>query len=222
VASRSSPVSSPLNTDRQASREKLASDVPALDLLLGGGIEEGTSTLIVGAAGTGKSTLASQFAAAAAARGQQVAQFLFDESVDTLLSRCDALQVNLREHIESGTVSLQQIDPAELTPGEFTHAIRRAVESRHAKVIIIDSLNGYLNATPEERFLTIQLHELLMYLSQKSVATIMIGAHQGHDRRADEHAGRCQLPGGCGRSSALLRGPRRGSAGHFGDEEARQ
>ncbi len=87
--------------------------------------------------------------------------------------------MNLREHVETGTISLQQIDPAELTPGEFVHAIRRAVESRHAKVIIIDSLNGYLNATPEERFLTIQLHELLMYLSQKSVATILIGAQQG-------------------------------------------
>ncbi len=164
---------------QHASREKLGSDIPELDLLLGGGIEEGTSTLIVGAAGTGKSTVASQFAAAAAARGQHVTQFLFDESIDTLLSRCDALKVNLREHVETGTISLQQIDPAELTPGEFVHAIRRAVESRHAKVIIIDSLNGYLNATPEERFLTIQVHELLMYLSQKSVATILIGAQQG-------------------------------------------
>ena len=89
------------------------------------------------------------------------------------------LQVNLRAHVDAGTVSLQQVDPAELTPGEFTHAIRSAVEDRHAKVVVIDSLNGYLNAMPEERFLTIQLHELLMYLGQKSVATILIGAHQG-------------------------------------------
>ena len=76
-------------------------------------------------------------------------------------------------------MSLQQVDPAELTPGEFVHAIREAVEQRDAKVVVIDSLNGYLNAMPEERHLTIQLHELLMYLGQKSVATILVGAHQG-------------------------------------------
>ncbi len=162
-----------------ATRVKLPSDIPELDSLLGGGIEEGTSTLIVGAAGTGKSTLAAQFAAAAASRGQHAALFLFDESAHTLLSRCTELNVNLGAHVDAGTVALQQVDPAELTPGEFTHAIRHAVESRHAKIIVIDSLNGYLNAMPEERFLTIQLHELLMYLSQKSVATILIGAHQG-------------------------------------------
>ena len=164
---------------QQTTREKLSSDIPEFDSLLGGGIEEGTSTLIVGAAGTGKSTLAAQFASAAATRGQHSAVFMFDESPHTLLTRCDALGVNLTAHVESGRISLQQVDPAELTPGEFTHAIRVAVEERHAKVIIIDSLNGYLNAMPEERFLTIQLHELLMYLGQKSVATILIGAHQG-------------------------------------------
>ena len=159
--------------------EKLPSGIKELDALLGGGIEEGTSSLIVGAAGTGKSTLAAQFAASAASRGQHAALFMFDESPNTLLSRCTELQVNLRAHVDAGTVSLQQVDPAELTPGEFTHAIRSAVEDRHAKVVVIDSLNGYLNAMPEERFLTIQLHELLMYLGQKSVATILIGAHQG-------------------------------------------
>jgi circadian clock protein KaiC len=105
--------------------------------------------------------------------------FVFDESTETLLSRCDQLGVDLRSFVESGVVSLQQIDPAELAPGALIHAIRLAVESRNAKVIVIDSLNGYLNAMPEERFLTIQLHELLMYLGQKGVATILIGAHQG-------------------------------------------
>jgi circadian clock protein KaiC len=160
-------------------RAKLPSDVPALDALLGGGIEEGTSTLIVGAAGTGKSTLAAQFAAAAACRGEGAALFIFDESPDTLLTRCDDLDVDLQSQVTSGRVSLQQVDPAELTPGELVHAIRKAVEERHAKVVVIDSLNGYLNAMPEERHLTIQLHELLMYLGQKGVATILIGAHQG-------------------------------------------
>jgi circadian clock protein KaiC len=162
-----------------ATRAKLASDIPELDALMGGGIEEGTSTLVVGAAGTGKSTLSAQFAAAAAARGQQSALFLFDETPGTLLSRCNDLRVNLSAYVEAGTVSLQQVDPAELTPGELIHAIRTAVERRGVKIVIIDSLNGYLNAMPEERFLTIQLHELLMYLSQKSVATILVGAHQG-------------------------------------------
>ncbi len=162
-----------------AIRQKLASDIPEFDALLGGGIEEGTSTLIVGAAGTGKSTVAAQFAAAAACRGQRSALFVFDESPVTLLTRCEQLNVDLGAQVEAGMISIQQVDPAELTPGEFTHAIRTAVEEREAKIVVIDSLNGYLNAMPEERHLTIQLHELLMYLGQKGVATILIGAHQG-------------------------------------------
>jgi circadian clock protein KaiC len=161
------------------SRGKLASGIGEMDTLLGGGIEEGTSTLIVGAAGTGKSTLASQFVAAAAARGDRSAVFLFDESPQTLLTRCDQLSIGLSRAVTDGLVSLQQVDPAELTPGELSHAIRVAVEERGVKIVVIDSLNGFLNAMPEERFLTIQLHELLMYLGQRGVATILIGAHQG-------------------------------------------
>jgi circadian clock protein KaiC len=164
---------------RQVStRTRLASDVPALDELMGGGIEEGTSTLIVGAAGTGKSTLAAQFVAAAAARNHKSSMFLFDESPQTLISRCDELQISLAKHVDSGLVAIQQVDPAELTPGELIHGIRLAVASG-ARIIVIDSLNGYLNAMPEERFLTIQLHELLMFLGHRGVATILIGAHQG-------------------------------------------
>jgi circadian clock protein KaiC len=162
-----------------STRTRLASGIPELDALLGGGLEEGTSTLVVGAAGTGKSTLAAQFAAAGAARGEPAAMFVFDESPQTLLSRCDALGVGLGQYIDEGTVSLQQVDPAELPPGEFTHRIRMAVEAGKVKLVVIDSLNGYLNAMPEERFLTIQLHELLSYLGQCGVATILIGAHQG-------------------------------------------
>jgi circadian clock protein KaiC len=159
-------------------RVRLGSNVAALDDLLGGGLEEGTSTLIVGAAGTGKSTLAAQFVTAAAMRGHKAAMFLFDESPQTLLSRCGELQITLAPFVDTGAVLLQQVDPAELTPGEFTHTIRRAVIDG-AKIVVIDSLNGYLNAMPEERFLTIQLHELLMFLGQQGVATILIGAHQG-------------------------------------------
>ena len=165
---------------RQASaRTKLPSDIAELDTLLGGGLEEGTSTLIVGAAGTGKSTVAAQFAVSAARRGKHAAMFIFDESPETLRNRCAELDVDLQTHLATGQISLQQVDPAELTPGEFVHAIRDAVEENEAKVVVIDSLNGYLNAMPEERYLTIHLHELLMYLGQKGVATILIGAHQG-------------------------------------------
>ncbi len=164
---------------RHASHAKLPSEITELDVMLGGGIEEGTSTLIVGAAGTGKSTVAAQFAAAAAAEGQGAALFVFDESPATLLSRCEQLGIDLPAQLDAGRATIQQIDPAELTPGEFIHAIRQAVEVRNVKLIVIDSLNGYLNAMPEERHLTIQLHELLMYLGQMGVATILIGAHQG-------------------------------------------
>ena len=165
---------------RQAStHSKLPSDIPELDSLLGGGLEQGTSTLIVGAAGTGKSTLAAQFATAAACRGQHAALFVFDESPATLITRCTQLEVDLGSVLEKGTVSLQQVDPAELTPGELTQAIRSAVEQRDAKVVVVDSLNGFLNAMPEERHLTLHLHELLMYLGQKGVATILVAAHQG-------------------------------------------
>jgi circadian clock protein KaiC len=165
---------------RQATdRDKLKSDIPALDALLGGGLERGTSTLIVGAAGTGKSTIAAQFAAASAARGQHAALFIFDESTDTLLTRADGLGIDLRKHVDSNAIIIQSVDPAELSPGEFLHQIRQAVEKRGASVIVIDSLNGYLNAMPGERFLAIQLHELLMYLGYHGVATLLIGAHQG-------------------------------------------
>jgi circadian clock protein KaiC len=125
-----------------AERRMLASGVAELDHLLGGGIEVGTSTLIVGASGTGKSTLAAQFSAAAASRGERAALFIFDESPDTLLTRCRQLHIALPEYVENGAVTLQQIDPAELTPGELTHTIRNAVEERGAKVVVIDSLNG--------------------------------------------------------------------------------
>jgi len=164
---------------RQATeRGRLPSGLTELDALLGGGIEEGSSTLIVGPPGTGKSTLGALFATQAVARGDVAGLFLFDESPQTLVRRCADLGIDLEPGLSSGSIVVQQIDPAELTPGEFSHAIRNVVE-RGAKVIMIDSLNGYLNAMPEERFLTIQLHELLAYLGQQGVATLLIGAHQG-------------------------------------------
>jgi circadian clock protein KaiC len=161
------------------SKERLQCGIAEMDELLGGGIERGTSTLIAGAAGTGKSTLAAQFVAAAAERGMSASMFVFDESVNTLLSRTAAMGIDLAEPIERGTVAVKQIDPAELSPGEFAHEIRRAVDERSVSIVVVDSLNGYLNAMPDERFLIIQLHELLMFLGQAGVATILVGAHQG-------------------------------------------
>ena len=158
---------------------KLPSGIETLDELLGGGIERGTSTLLVGAPGTGKSTVAVQFALSAAQRGETAALFLFDESVPTMLTRTAGMGMNISPYVESGHIILRQVDPAELSPGELVSDIRAAVTERGAKVVVIDSLNGYLNAMPDERFLIIQLHELLTYLGQTDVATLLIGAQHG-------------------------------------------
>jgi circadian clock protein KaiC len=162
-----------------ASCAKLPSEIPELDSLLGGGVEEGTSTLIVGGAGTGKSTISAQFCVAAARRGQKSIIFMFDESPNTLFSRCSGLGIDIEGQVSAGMIEIVQVDPAELSPGEFAYLIRDAVETAKVKIVVVDSLNGYLNAMPEERFLTIQLHEILMYLSQQGVATMLIGAHHG-------------------------------------------
>jgi circadian clock protein KaiC len=147
--------------------------------LLGGGLDMGTSTLLMGAPGTGKSTLAAQFVFAALERGEPAAMFVFDEGAHTLLKRTRSLGIDLEPHARSGRLHVQAVDPAELAPGQFTEAIRHAVEVEGARVVVIDSLNGYLNAMPEERFLIIQLHELLSYLAQHGVATIIVAAQHG-------------------------------------------
>ena len=113
-----------------------------LDALLGGGLERGTSTLLIGGAGVGKSSIAVTFAAAAASRGERVAMFAFDEGVGTLFARASGLGVPLRNYVERGLITLQQIDPAEMSPGEFTHLVRDSVEKKVARVLVIDSLNG--------------------------------------------------------------------------------
>lgn len=159
--------------------QRLTSGVPAIDALVGGGIDRGTSTLIMGPAGSGKSTLATQYAVAAARRGENAALFLFDESRNTMLARAEAIDLELDAFIQSGHVTVQQIDPAEIPPGEFVHLVREAVETRKISILVIDSLNGYTNAMPEERFLTIQMHELLSYLGRHGVATILVVAQHG-------------------------------------------
>lgn len=159
--------------------DRIASGIEELDELLGGGLDRGTSTLIVGAPGTGKSSLAAFYARAATQQGENAALFIFDESTKTLVNRSKGLGLDLQTPITAGQLTVQQIDPAEMAPGEFVHRICDEVEKRRASVVVIDSLNGYLNAMPEERFLVIQLHELLTYLGHAGVATILIGAHQG-------------------------------------------
>lgn len=160
-------------------KERVQSGIKPLDDLLGGGLDRGTSTLILGPAGSGKSSVAVQYAVAAAERGDRAAIFAFDESRGTLLARSEALGIPLQAHLDAGRVRVQQVDPAELSPGEFADAVQRQVEDYDCRVVVIDSLNGYINAMPEERFLTIQLHELLTYLGQKGVTTIMVVAQHG-------------------------------------------
>jgi len=155
-----------------------------LDALLGGGLPCGTSTLLLGPAGSGKSTVATQFATAAAARGERAAMFVFDENVVTLRSRSRKLGLDVDGALSNGLLTVQQIDPAELSSGEFATIVRRAAEGidhpgRPAKMIIVDSLNGYLNAMPEEKFLTAQLHELLSYLGLRGVVTILSVTQSG-------------------------------------------
>ncbi len=160
-------------------REPIRSGVSTLDTLLGGGPDRGTSTLLMGPAGSGKSTVAVQYAVAAAARGDHAAIFAFDESSATLEARSAALGIRLAEGTQKGQVKIQQIDPTEVSPGEFTYLVRRSVERDGARVIVIDSLNGYLNAMPDEHFLTAQLHELLTYLGRQGVTTLMVVAQHG-------------------------------------------
>jgi circadian clock protein KaiC len=160
-------------------RGSLKSGVTTLDALLGGGPDRGTSTLLIGPAGSGKSTIAVQYAVAAAARGDHAAIFVFDESIAILEARTEGLGIKFKEASMLGQVKVQQIDAAELSPGEFAYMVRHSVEQDEARVIVIDSLNGYMNAMPEEQFLTAHLHELLTYLGRQGVATFMVVAQHG-------------------------------------------
>lgn len=153
--------------------------IPKLDALLGGGLDRGTSTLFIGPAGAGKSAIATQICVAAAARGEHVTMYLFDEGLDTFRRRAAGLGADVTDHIASGRLTLTQVDPAEMSPGEFAERIRTAVDRDHASIVVIDSLNGYLNSMPEERFLLAQLHELFMFLRQRGVLAISVVAQHG-------------------------------------------
>lgn len=159
--------------------ERLPSGLEPLDTMLGGGIDRGTSTLIMGPAGSGKSALATQYAVSAARRGEKSALLVFEESLSSLFNRSAALGMDLREYVDQGLITIKQVDPAQLQPGELAHVVRQCVENEGVRVLVIDSLNGYLNAVPEERFLLLHLHELLSYLGQNGVATILVFAQHG-------------------------------------------
>jgi len=161
----------------------LKSGIAQMDDLLCGGLTSGTSVLLLGPAGVGKSSLALQYTAEAAQASLASIIFTFDERIDTILERTDGLGIPMRAHVESGMIEIHAVDPAELSPGEFAHTVRMAAEGRNGgrpvKIVVIDSLNGYLNAMPEERFLTAQLHELLTYLGHLDVTTFLVVAQHG-------------------------------------------
>lgn len=164
---------------RNFPEEPVSSGVPGFDEMMGGGLDRGTSTLFIGPAGSGKSTLAVQHAVALAERGEKSVIFIFDENRKTLSKRARAVGLRLEEHVNKQLIRVQQVDPAELSPGEFTAIVRHAVEKIGVSMVIIDSLNGYLNSMPDERFLNLQLHELLSYLSQQGVVSILTLAQHG-------------------------------------------
>lgn len=164
---------------RPMQRENLATDIGALNDLLGGGVERGSSVLILGPAGTGKSLLALTFISGAIQRGEKAVMFVFDEELGLLIQRAKGLGVDLREMIDSGGLVLEQVDAAELTPGEFADRVRCCVELNGAQTVVIDSLNGYQAAMPEENALILHLHELLQYLNRQGATTFLTVAQHG-------------------------------------------
>lgn len=159
---------------REFSDAALSSGLPALDALLGGGPLRGTSTLLTGPAGSGKTTIALQYVASACAQGERCVIYEFDERVGTMLIRAKALGLDLEPHIEAGLLHVKQVDPSEISPGEFTAQVRAEVEHAHARLIVVDSIHGYIAAMPQEKELVLQLHELLSYLNQQGVATFLV------------------------------------------------
>jgi circadian clock protein KaiC len=164
---------------RDFSRDPLPSDSPELNKLLGGGIERGSSTLILGPAGTGKSLLTLSFAVQAIQRGESAAMFIFDEELGLLFERAKGLGLDLAGLKESGRLLIEQVDAAELAPGEFAQRVRACVEEHDARTVVIDSLNGYQAAMPEEKQLILHMHELLQFLNRQGATTFLTVAQHG-------------------------------------------
>ena len=157
--------------------EPVTSGIAELDSILGGGLSWGTCTLFIGPAGCGKSTMGAQYVAATAAR-TNAAVFLFDERVETFVRRCDTLGMAVSERLASGSLTIQQIEPGEMSPGEFSDCVRRRVDEG-CRVVMVDSLNGYLNAIPTASVPLVRMHELIAFLNQRGVATLLIAAQHG-------------------------------------------
>jgi circadian clock protein KaiC len=168
---------------REEDMKQVRCGIPGIDAMVGGGIESGTSVLLLGPAGVGKSSLALRYAVEAAKGNERAILFTFDERIETLLHRARGLGMPLDKFIEAGLIDVHAIDPAELSPGEFAHKVRHAVEGtdgkKSAKVVVIDSLNGYMNAMPDERHLVSQLHELLTYMGHLGVLSFLVVAQHG-------------------------------------------
>jgi circadian clock protein KaiC len=160
-------------------REVVRSGSEQLDALLGGGLRRGTSALLVGPAGSGKSSVALSIAHNAAKQGECAALYAFDEGTESIIERASGIGMEIGPLIASNDIALHQINPAEMSPGEFTTLVCRSVTERNAAVVIIDSLNGYLQAMPQERFLALEIHQLLSYLNQQGVLTILVLAQHG-------------------------------------------
>jgi circadian clock protein KaiC len=164
--------------EREADGERVTSGNEALDRMLGGGLVRGTSTLVSGPPGSGKSSLVATFAIDTAARGERAVVYLFDENPTTFIARSEALGLEVRRHLEAETLVLRQVDPAELSPGEFVHRVYGEAEAG-ARFVAVDSVTGYLNAMPEEKFLVVLLHELLTYLAQRGTIAFLIAPQHG-------------------------------------------
>jgi circadian clock protein KaiC len=163
----------------QLERGTLPSGVPGLDALVGGGIDRGSGTLLLGPAGVGKSTVALKFALSAADRGERAIVYNFDESLGMVRARAAGVGMSLSKYEDAGTITLCPVDAADLSPGQFAWDFRQRVEKEGIRVVIIDSLNGYLNAMPAEKQLILHLHELLAYASAKGVAVLMVISQHG-------------------------------------------
>ncbi len=155
------------------------SGISELDSLVGGGLDRGTSCLLLGPAGTGKSTIALQFVVNTAARGEKVTLCLFEESVHTLFERAELIKIPVKRYVDAGMIEIMQVDPVELTPGEFVHRLKQRVQDHGVRLVVIDSLNSYLQAMPNVKFLNIQLHELVAFFSRHGVVSLMTVAQHG-------------------------------------------